>query len=148
MRPVGLFHLSALYQITAGTKNWGETSYQKSFARLLPLYQGGLIPFTDKVRRLAVYGGGRIGCAFLDVTGAFLEEHCGQVVVLDAAAKEGGMLAGYPVYPPEYAAEYQPDTVVIASTRFPEEMEAVIRPYLSSEARICRLPESWRHFIW
>lgn len=132
---VRIMHLMALLSLAEGVASWPETPMPLSKSLLTKVLLEGL-PNAKDAPRIGIYGTGRLCRAFLRVFDAAGRE----LIFLETTATPGRSFAGRPVKGIDGSATLDLDAVIIASSKFADEMHKNVKRCLGSGMPVFFVP--------
>ena len=137
-------HLAAAVHILRAAETWEDRSFYEKYRGMVSGQTILHLPQQDAHTRIAVFGAGKIGQYY-----AGLLKMCAakeNIVIVDSG-KERGMFCGFPLYNTRELPELKPDIVVIASTKYREEMQEEARKLCGEQTEIRCVPREIRFLV-
>ena len=131
------FHMSAAWEIIRATQSW-DNGFSTAFEESIRDSVGRHYLLGIPGRRVAIYGTGKVSEQFLLNYQKTAGEIRAAVVFLNTDEPAEKEFHGYPVICVRDAADWQPDCVLIASTKYGEEMRETVRQFLGDDM-LCRM---------
>lgn len=142
-----MMDLAALDRIAVSTAGWKNASWfgGRITPRDLPVWLPGSGPGGEK--RILIYGTGNIGALYMRL----LERSCDtdgiEVCFAETDPEEGATFLGRDVIAIKDAHRFRPDAVVIASTKYSDEMEQAAAKAFGIGDKIKTVPKELKFFL-
>ena len=138
-----LSHLAAASCVLDAAKERGDAAFIGRHKDLLSVSCMFGLPDDAAEKTVCIYGTGDVGRWFADLLLAYCDERPGNLCFLDSR-KDGGTFCGWPLYRADKIPRLSPDVIVIASSKYREEMLLTIQDTGYTGARIIAAPEKFR----
>ncbi len=138
--------LAIAIRILAAAKEWEDSSFYEEFRYLaagVDLF--GLPEFSEKTR-LAIYGTGVIADCLMRVIRICRPDLPEEILFVDTS-RDSGEFYGYPVRNVRELEAFRPDLVIIASTKYRDEMEAEARKRLPESVPVAFAPRELMYLV-
>ncbi len=99
------------------------------------------IPLNEKGKIIGIYGTGLVCDRFLAVYKSFVDEISAAVFFIDTYKESGSSYQGYPLYNIKDLADMNVDGIIIASSRYKEELQHNIAEYCPKETKVFFVPD-------
>ena len=132
---IRMMHLLALLSLAQGVASWPDTPIPVSKDLVVSALLGSALEGRETAR-LGIYGMGKVCNAFLNVFDVGAHE----CVFLETVVSPGSVSRGLPVVQIDAAAGLGLDIVIIASTKYADEMRRSVARYLGNEIPVCAIP--------
>ena len=139
-------HLAAAIRILRAARTWEDGTFCEAWGSLVS--RGGLFRITDRGAgtKLCIFGTGKVGQYYAKI----LRDDAAvmpQTLFFADSNKEDGEFFGFPLVNSRRIPELQPDVIVIASTRFGDEMEETVKRLCGNTAEIVHVPGEIRFLM-
>ena len=132
------FHVQTAGEIIAATGGWQDNRFGSGLEMEIREAVGSHYLLGCPDRRVAIYGTGKVSERFLQHYRNTAGEIRAEVVFLNTDRPAEEVFHEYPVICVHDAAAWKPDCVLIASTKYGEEMRETVRQYLGDDMP-CRM---------
>ena len=136
-------HLAAAVRILRAVKTWSMQSFYESYKDMADFAAILNLPAFDRQKKIGIFGVGKIGRYYAETLLQYEGTIPENIFFVDSG-REDGMFCGCPLYHSSRLKELHPDAVVIASTKFREEMKAAAEQMCGKETKIVCVPREIR----
>ena len=132
-------HLAAAMRILKAVKTWEDPAFYEQQRDLVP--ETAVFGLPDAARNLTigVYGTGKVGRYYAEILSELSGKTAEKLFFLDSA-KPDGIFYGYPLYNSSRLPELDPDIVLIASTKYVDEMTKTVQDLCGGRPEIRTVP--------
>lgn len=114
----------------------------EEYKRQLVFREIQMFPLDNKEKVLGIYGTGVMCDRFLDLYEKYIGEISSTIFFIDTYRQSGESYHGYPLYNIKDIVGMDIDTIIIASSRYEEEMRSNIQTYCPERIEILTVPRS------
>lgn len=140
---------AALDRVIRSTKEWENAPEISIKAEDLPVWMPGPAcpDGSGSQRIIVIYGTGNVGKRYYGLLEEFCEMDRLEIVFAETMPEEGAACCGRPVLPIKEAARMRPDDVIIASTKYAEEMWRTAKEDIGEESVLIMMPKEMKFFL-
>ena len=139
---------AALDRVIRSAKDWKDPPEISVKAEDLPVWLPEITGADGSQHRtIVIYGTGNVGKRYYELLEEFCETDRFEIVFAETMPEAGATCCGRPVLSIKEAARMRPDDVIIASTKYAEEMQRTAKEDIEDEAVLITMPKEMKFFL-